>query len=413
MPAQRRGLRRQAVIAFATATLLGCNRATSESRSARVLSYDAPDTVINSLRGVWSKGSAWQVVEDLAIGTRDGPPEYSFFGPLLVNVDSQGRVYVLVVTAGQVHVFDTAGEFLYAFGGIGKGPAEFQVPSGLTIIGDTMLAVIDQRLQKLALFTMAGELISTAETDIRPFRDGWVRRVMGLDGRTVLVETFHGWLYPSPGKHDGMGRLIVLALDGAVVDTFALFSGPAVTIDREHSRHPEVFFRPFAPAVYWGVTTEGHVGFGRSDEYRITEYTKDAQPVRMVRRDVAPRPVSKSDVDVYRDEFPNGRGRDGLKPRDRRFVEGILTQMDMPLAWPAFDAIEYDDLGNLWVRLSGGSAEAVRKWDVFDNQRRYLGVVQVPADLKIHKISASAIYGVSHDELGVPYVKRYRIKQTP
>lgn len=413
MTEERRGLRPRVLIAFATATLLGCDRVTPESSSASVLGYDAPDTVTNSLRGVWADGFRWQIVEDLIIGARDGPPEYSFFGPLLVNVDSQGRVYVLVVKDAQVRVFDTAGGFLYAFSGIGKGPAEFQAPSGVTIIGDTMIAVIDQRLQKLALFTMDGDLISTAKTDIRPFRDGWVRRMMALDERTVLVETFHGWLYPSPGKYDGMGRLIVLGLDGVVVDTFALFSGPGVTIDREHSRHPEIFYRPFAPAVYWGVTMEGHVGFGRSDEYRITEYTKDAQPVRMVQRDVPPRPVSESDVDAYRDEFPNGKGMDGLNPRDLRWLEGILAQIDMPSAWPAFDAIEYDDLGNLWVRLPGGSNEAVRKWDVFSTQRLYLGDVEIATALTIHKISASAIYGVSRDELGVPYVKRYRIKRTP
>ena len=413
MSAEGLDLRRQAIIAFAMATLLGCDRTTSESSSAPVLGYDAPDTVTNSLRGVWTNGFRWQIVEDLIIGAREGPPEYSFFGPLLVNVDLQGRVYVLVVKDAQVRVFDTAGEFLYAFSGIGKGPAEFQAPSGITIIGDTMIAVIDQRLQKLALFTVDGELISTAKTDIRPFRDGWVRRMMALDEGTVVVETFHGWLYPSPGKYDGMGRLIVLGLDGAVVDTFALFGGPAVTIDREHSRHPEIFYRPFAPAVYWGVTIEDHVGFGRSNEYRITEYTKDAEAVRMVRRDVPPRSVSKSDVDVYRDEFPNGRGMDGLNPRDLRWLEDILAQMDMPTGWPAFDAIEYDDVGNLWVRLPGGSTETVRKWDVFDNQRRYLGDVEIPTDLTIHKISANAIYGVSRDELGVPSVKRYLIKQAP
>ena len=46
---------------------------------------------------------------------------------------------------------------------------------------------------------------------------------------------------------------------------------------------------------------------------------------------------------------------------------------------------------------------------VFGPDGRYLGIVEVPASLRVFQIGVDFILGMVRDDLGVQYIHRYRI----
>jgi hypothetical protein len=84
-----------------------------------------------------------ELIDDLVLGQGHEEPAYLFArfsgrSAALGNVavDATGRLYVLAASAREVRVFDPAGEFLFAFGRAGQGPADFEAPFGLSVAGE-------------------------------------------------------------------------------------------------------------------------------------------------------------------------------------------------------------------------------------------------------------------------------------
>ena len=113
----------------------------------RIIEYD--DALIEGRDG------RIELVEDLVVGARGEDPNYLFFRPLEVAVDSSGRMYVLDLGNRLVQVFDSEGEHLRTLGQEGQGPGEFQLPFGLTIAGDRVI-VSDMRSRRLSIWDLEG-----------------------------------------------------------------------------------------------------------------------------------------------------------------------------------------------------------------------------------------------------------------
>jgi len=100
-------------------------------------------------------------------------------------------------------------------------------------------------------------------------------------------------------------------------------------------------------------------------------------------------------------------------PRDDWFqaIEAALDTFTWPRYRAEFNALEWDDRGNLWVRRIGEESAQTVDWAVFDPELNDLGAVQLPAALTVHAISGDMIWGTVRDDLGVNYVKGYRISR--
>lgn len=100
--------------------------------------------------------------------------------------------------------------------------------------------------------------------------------------------------------------------------------------------------------------------------------------------------------------------------RQRRFPESLreiyedhLTEMPIPKARRAWDALVVTDEGGTWL-LRAGDAEAAtvgvptedRVWDVFDAEGVFVGHVRLPPGVGLAQVSGRSAVTIVSDELG-------------
>ena len=105
-------------------------------------------------------------------------------------------------------------------------------------------------------------------------------------------------------------------------------------------------------------------------------------------------------------------------------VRQLRNRLHFADFFPAFQAVVAGPLGTIWVQHVQPASElseedfvsfsisedfGAPKWDVFDNEGRFLGVVAMPRRFKPMVFRGDRIYGVWRDELDVQYLVRLRI----
>ena len=147
-------MRRAVVFAFLAMFLSACAEPLEFAdwtipvpEGARVIEYDDP--------AIEDRGGRIELVEDLVVGARGEDPNYLFFRPSGVGVDSTGRMYVADMGNTHVQVFAADGEYLRTLGQEGQGPGELQMPIGLAIAGDRVI-VSDWGDRQLSIWDLEG-----------------------------------------------------------------------------------------------------------------------------------------------------------------------------------------------------------------------------------------------------------------
>lgn len=305
-------------------------------------------------------------------------------------------------------MYDPTGRHVRTFGRQGDGPGEFQEPSHMTFLGDTVV-VFDWQARRLTYFSSDGTVRGTALAELPTTFAGGIAR---LDDSTVVLEAVAGHRMPPDPEKDGKSWLLRLAFDGRVLDTLLVTLGRDMVPYRTET-FLTVITAPFPRGPRWGVAPDGRIAYGRGEHYEIGvyEYRPAAtdsigQLTTLIRSTQSPRTVTDADIAAYRNRW---LGREDLTPESRRRYEDILGTVTYPTTWPAFDALRFDESGRLWTRRPPREADTLVSWDVFDTDGRLVRTVVMPKDLTVHAITADAVYGVMRDELDVQYVKRFRV----
>jgi hypothetical protein len=113
--------------------------------------------------------------------------------------------------------------------------------------------------------------------------------------------------------------------------------------------------------------------------------------------------------------------RMGLSPST---VVQLAQQQHFNEFFPAFRALYEGPSGTTWVQKPKPPSEMVegeapphtwpsdwahQDWDVFDSDGRFLGAITMPPRFTPSVVSGDRIYGVSTDELGIPWVVQLRV----
>jgi DNA-binding beta-propeller fold protein YncE len=92
------------------------------------------------------------------IGRRgDGNGEFNF--PTFVNLDEQGRLYVVDSVNSRIQVFDSDGSFLRTFGQTGDRIGDFARPKGVAVDTFGNIYVVDSRWSNVQVFNRQGRLL--------------------------------------------------------------------------------------------------------------------------------------------------------------------------------------------------------------------------------------------------------------
>ena len=389
----------------------------------------------------WAEGEGWQVTADpiVTLGTVDYPVDQQFARLGEVTRLSDGTVVVLEIEDAELRAFDPSGALLWTAGGIGDGPGETRPYDDTRAVltrlpGDTLQL---QNGQARVRFRSNGDLVEHVKVDYARFRR-WGRIFLQycpfsayfLQDAIVFCED--PWL-EAYGSDSPARGLTIMRTDWSLdrLDTLGTFFQTATASvemewfgERQNRRIPS----PLGPKGNFrvGVRDRAWLLYARTDRYRIEKWDIPTGALSMVVERRAPRRARTDEEAAYtlqRGVFmPFGDDRTELDPSDDR--------------WSALDSLSIagdfllDDLGFLWVRRGPSPSEGDegltseltdftgRQWtiprpsglhDVFRPDGVYLGTVQLPHDLEVEEIGADYVLGKTTDDLGIQYVRVYRL----
>lgn len=406
--------RRTVVPASAALALLlaACSGGDGPARAAfEVVDSAGVPTAVNSADATES-APAIQLVEDLRLGTIDGPETEQFVGLRQVVLDESGRLYLSDSGARTIRVFEEDGTFVRTIGRAGEGPGEFNNETlGIAVARDTLL-VLDRF--RLHAFDTGGEFLHSTQQELA---GNEIASLFGAGdgawfvGRSVIVRP--------PEEVGGATRdtVRVWPFDPATGEV----GDPVVEVPGERRwsvPNGRLAGRWLTHAPHAAVGPNGRLYVTDGTAYAVTVHAADGRVVRRVRADLEPPPVSADAVEAavertraYYDSLGGGfvaladafeQAQRELGPAEGRPMTGRLV-----VAPDGSFLLERRDLDPDPHMRSSGDATT---WDHIDREGRVIGRVVLAAGVRLQAFTGTHILTVERDELGVSYAVRYALQ---
>jgi len=108
--------------------------------------------------------AVFSLEEELLIGEAESKDEFMFSQVIDMDVDYEGRIYILDSREAHIKVFDKKGEYLAIIGRKGQGPGEMQMPKSIQIAPQKEIMVNDMGTRKLLFFNFEGKFVRGVST---------------------------------------------------------------------------------------------------------------------------------------------------------------------------------------------------------------------------------------------------------
>jgi len=379
-------------------------------------------TIVESTHPLWERGEGWTLSREpeVVIGLREGDDRYLLNEVRGVRRLSDGRIAVLDAGSFRVRVYDSTGVHLTDLGGEGDGPSEFRTPQFLGLVFDTLF-VYEAIGGNLTWFSPDGQLLRTSsgfsQTDTERERGtllmfGYLEDRFGAGVRTAGVR--------NRPLVEGLNRepWSIWRFDLFSSDADSLFSVPGaeemiLSSGPEGTHHQTYVFGKYTVLT----VSESCVYVAPTDEFSIQVFDRGGILRRIIRRNEAPRRVTRSDFHQWVEQQLELRD----PPRDdigeMRRTAGELSVAE---TMPAFRWIAVDSEDNLWVEEWKGVGLDQGRFSVFDPDGAWLGYVDIPDglpelriayDMQLMEIGSDYLLGVWIDEFGVEQVRLHRIEK--
>lgn len=169
------------------------------------------------------QGCESELVEEVRIGSLDGPDEDVFSHINSVAVGESGSTYVADIDLVSIREFSADGRFLREIGRPGEGPGEILSITGISVLPDGRLATWDRRNRRITIYGADGEYDQTvrvaAVTPPYPF----VERAFLTDSAgNYYLRVFAGQASPGPDPRGGAAirhGYARISPDGTILDT--------------------------------------------------------------------------------------------------------------------------------------------------------------------------------------------------
>lgn len=367
--------------------------------------------VENPAQGMWTESDRWTVDEALRIGALDGAPEYQFGEIRTLDVDDDGRIYVLDGQAQEVRVYDSGGTYVSTIGTAGNGPGELSQGANGVFVDGAEVLVPDMGTQRVNIFGRGGEFVRSWRLGLEngiPMR--WDR-----DGQGRLVAQLRSF-DPSQPAAD-VEPVAVYSDSGAVVDTMAMLPrGRSMEMTETGPR-----IRLFEAESAWETLPDGGLATGRSNVYRIELHGPDGSLQRVITLPRQPEPIDEGGKEQVKDLLREAMESSGMPAQG---VQQMMQTVSVADQYPLFVTMVAGPEGTLWIQQvqkvaeqgasAAGGVESLQdlgapEWDVIDAEGRYLGVVTLPERFRPVRFVGNDLYGVWRDELDVQYVLKLRL----
>ncbi|HEU4628404.1 MAG TPA: hypothetical protein VFS08_01625 [Gemmatimonadaceae bacterium] len=361
---------------------------------------------------------------ELTIG--EGADVEQMFGKVSgLALDDAGRLYVADFLEARLVVFGADGRPLATIGRKGRGPGEFEAPTGPALAPDGTLHVRDlSAVKRFAVDPATGIASRYEDSFAGPALANWTSlRSSAIDRSGRFYFPHRIW----ESARDTVAHFY-LRYDtaGAFVDTVPVpyHRSPATPTafywigPGDGRMVPGLNRVPFAPEPVWTVTAGGTVVSGDARRYELVESDARGRVLRQFGRPVAPRPVVESERD---DSLRALRARIDSAPVPLARLQGVPEEVRarrLPETYPAYVGVVAADDGSVWVRRwppADGRARTL--FDVFDAERRFRAVVELPIMLAPEPapaIRGDVVVGVVRDPAtDLATVVRLRLPASP
>jgi hypothetical protein len=290
----------------------------------------------------------WRIADtpSLSVGELDGDPEYLFtamagarvavLDSALAIVDGSGRDGTL-----EIRIFDAEGRFLRKVGRAGSGPGEFRVAPAIRP-GDHggLVALESNRITVVGPLAEAVRSAPAFPVDC-PQGECTVAAVLA-DGRVVHERSQRP---PDPAASELAGRVIeglgtaYSIEDGGRSREVATMSIPTHYWVRQ-VRNDGAESAVALPAMFesWAEAFAGrsHIAITSADRRELRLFDAGGRLMRIVRLEIAPRPIADEQAAAIRAKTQSGTGS---------------TQLDWPIAksWPPFEQMRFGENDDLWL----------------------------------------------------------------
>ena len=313
----------------------------------------------------------FSIEEELSIGVEKEKDEYMFSQIRDIDVDKEGRIYVLDFKEAHVKVFDNKGEYIKTIGKKGQGPGELEFPLSLSITGQNEIMVNDTRNRRLAFFSLEGEFIKNLSTA----RAGLMRLDIDSAGNiTGIVIT---------GDEDNP-RYELQKFDPEMNYLHSLYSSPLPGATNR--------FNPFEGGLIWDINKNNQVVYGYPKDYEINIFDSEGKLVKKIMKEYDP-------VKITEEEKEEMKKRESRLPPSMKL---IIPKHHNPYRW-----LLVDDENRIFVMTWEKAAEEKGYYyDIFDPEGRYIAKILLEHTPIVFK--KNKLYTIEQDEEGYQIVKRYK-----
>lgn len=324
----------------------------------------------------------------------DGPTQ--FFGIQGIHVDGQERLWVADAQSGELRIFEPDGSHWKTLGGRGEGPGEFLEIRLLGAADRDSILVGDSGTNRITIFDANGELVGTERV---PSTERAVPRLFDVfDDGSVLgrlpLAVAATSLEPGTVLQDSV-ELVRLRRDSARFDPWGTAPGP-LWLWTGASQIPI----PFTVNASFDVLgADVHVASGPDFRIQVLE-RGDLRETYGVDR--PRRPMDDADIAAYRDFV-----EEWIPEATRAGYLAALEHERRPEYLPGYDQVLVSSEGYVWAQVYESDLAAAHDWHVYDDERQFVGHVNVWEGFEPMAITRNTVVGVWRDELGIEHVRVY------
>lgn len=369
-------------------------------------------TVVSSTVPRWRDDTSWRLSEQpqVEIGGEDVAEEYQLYGIAGVLELEDRRIVVGNRGTHEIRYYNAQGRFLGSVGREGAGPGEFAELSSIERFGPDSLLIWDPSNYRYAVLDVEGNFgrhfrfqSDTAGIVFRPGDD----QIVFAD-RTFLARQVIDWGSLPAGvvrptahyyRFDPSGQLLshVIAVPFQPMKRQQTETGSYTMQEVLFSQSTRM---AAGDTVFW---------VGTADDYVLREYRYDGRLLREIRiAGFEPTPLTDEMFQaVLQRRLDRIDAMSGLRPSALQAIRRNLRTMPVVEVLPPYRSVLLDAEGNLWVEHYPPPGEEHAKWDVFDGEGAWLGILTLPPRFEVREVGADYVLGVWIDDLDVEFVRQY------
>jgi hypothetical protein len=357
----------------------------------------------------------WGVEQTLVIGAEDHPSQ------ALTRVGSMalgpsGHLFVSQPQDRAVRVYTESGELLRTIGRPGDGPGEFRSILSIGFVEDS-LYVVDSALRRVSFFAEDGDHLVTRMSTGSALREPFGPPIPVLplkDGTAVAV-------FPQPVESTERSPYVRIDLEGQVLDTVGWQEARGRRVSLARGTAVAGVGHPFpeSPLVTMVGGTETMIVVDRPaptqpgrSEFRVTWASFDGDTLWTRGYPYVPAPIAPAFADSAIATVIESPALRMMYPEPDQARDALLDQVAIPRFHPPVHAVEVADDGEIWIAREPAGEEG-REWLVLEPTGEIAARVLLPSAVRVRVIRGDLVWGVYTDELDVPYLVRYRIRNSP